>query len=73
MLWLYRRVVFGEIEHKKIKSLKDLNLQERTVFTLLAIVVIFLGIYPMPVLDALKEPTEFIVSQIKYNLSYDLF
>lgn len=50
MLWLYRRVVFGALENKKLKGIKDIDAREAFIFIAIAIVVIVLGIYPTAVL-----------------------
>jgi len=61
-LWLYRRVVFGEISNDNVKSLKDVNQYE--LFTLLPLVflAIVLGIFPNIILDTISVSVENIVS-----------
>ena len=46
-LWMYKRVVFGEIKNQKIGSLVDLNPRELSVLLLLAVGVIWMGVYPL--------------------------
>ena len=43
MLWLAKKVVFGETTNSKITSLKDLNFSESFILIILAIPTIFLG------------------------------
>lgn len=45
-LWMYKRVVFGPIVHAKIADLKDLTINEKLAFLILAFFVLLLGIYP---------------------------
>jgi len=61
-LWLYRRVVFGEISNDNVKSLKDVNQYE--LFTLLPLVflAIVLGIFPNIILDTISVSVENIIS-----------
>ena len=61
-LWLYRRVVFGEVSNENVKSLKDVNKYE--LFTLLPLVflAIVLGIFPNIILDTISVSVENIVS-----------
>jgi NADH-quinone oxidoreductase subunit M len=47
-LWMYKRVIFGAIANDHVASLKDLNSREFLVLGLLAIAVLFMGIYPLP-------------------------
>jgi len=51
MLWLYRRIVFGEITNAEVKKLVDLNKSEMVILSALAIVTILFGIYPDPLLS----------------------
>ncbi len=57
-LWLYRRVVFGEINNLKIKSLTDLNKNEYFILTPLLIMTIVLGFYPSLVLDLISSSVD---------------
>jgi NADH-quinone oxidoreductase subunit M len=47
MLYLYRRVIFGELTKESLKSIRDLNLREIAVFAPLVFVVLWMGIYPL--------------------------
>ena len=57
-LWLYRRVVFGEIKNEKIKSLNDLNKKEYIILTPLLIITLVLGFYPALLLDLISPSAE---------------
>ncbi|GIX11900.1 NADH-quinone oxidoreductase subunit M [Elioraea sp.] len=46
MLWLYRRVIFGLLTRNELKHLLDLSPREVAVFTPLAILTLWMGIYP---------------------------
>jgi NADH-quinone oxidoreductase subunit M len=46
MLWLYRRVFFGEAVKPDVKALKDLSVREMAMMLPLIIAVIWIGIYP---------------------------
>jgi NADH-quinone oxidoreductase subunit M len=46
MLWLYARVMFGEVQHKDVAAMKDLGGREFLFFLPLVIAVLWLGIYP---------------------------
>ncbi|PWE33931.1 NADH-quinone oxidoreductase subunit M [Maritimibacter sp. 55A14] len=50
-LWLYRRVVFGDLIKESLKSITDMTARERWVFAPLVAMTILLGIYPALVLD----------------------
>ncbi|MBO1073536.1 NADH-quinone oxidoreductase subunit M [Roseomonas marmotae] len=46
MLWLYRRVLFGNLTKGEIKSLLDLSPREYLTFAPLVLLTIWMGIYP---------------------------
>ena len=63
MLWLYRRVIFGELKKENLKTITDLNLREIGFFTPLVVLALFMGIYPKPFLDVLHVSVENLVQQ----------
>ena len=50
-LWMYKRVVFGEIANDHVRQLKDINGREFLVLALLAVPVLWMGIQPAPFTD----------------------
>ena len=63
MLWLYRRVIFGELTKENLKSITDLNMREIGFFAPLVVLALFMGIYPKPFLDVLHVSVENLVAQ----------
>lgn len=53
-LWLYRRVVFGELVKTDLLKMPDMSVREWTVFLPLVACVLWLGIYPKPFLNAMN-------------------
>ena len=47
-LWMYKRVIFGEVATRHVAELTDANARELLVLGLLAIAVLWLGLYPAP-------------------------
>jgi len=52
-LWMYKRVIFGPVGNERVAALKDLNGKELTVLVLLAIAVLAMGIYPLPLTEVM--------------------
>ena len=52
-LWMYKRVIFGVVANDHVAKLKDLNLREVIVLAALAIAVLWLGVYPLPVTNVM--------------------
>jgi NADH-quinone oxidoreductase subunit M len=52
-LWLYRRVVFGDLIKESLKTIKDLDRREKLIFAPLVAGTIILGVYPSLILDVI--------------------
>lgn len=53
-LWLVKRVVFGAVGNAKVAALQDLTPREFFMLGVLAIAVLWMGIYPAPFTDAMQ-------------------
>jgi len=49
-LWMYKRVFFGKVANEKVAALTDVRGFDLTALVLLAAVVLFIGLYPEPLL-----------------------
>ena len=58
MLYLYRRVIFGELTKEDLKKIVDVSPREIAVFAPLIFIVFFMGIYPIPFLDVMHSSVE---------------
>jgi NADH-quinone oxidoreductase subunit M len=47
-LWMYKRVIFGEVANRHVEELTDANTRELLVLGLLAVAVLWLGLHPAP-------------------------
>ncbi len=52
-LWLYRRVIFGELIKESLKQINDLSAREKWVMAPLVAMTLVLGLYPALVLDVI--------------------
>lgn len=52
-LWMYKRVYLGPVANDHVKELKDINAREFLMLSLLAIAVLWMGLYPKPFTDAM--------------------
>lgn len=50
-LWMYKRVVFGTVVSPGVEGLTDITSREIIVLTILAIAVLWLGVYPLPLTE----------------------
>ncbi|MGH7319631.1 MAG: proton-conducting transporter membrane subunit, partial [Candidatus Rokuibacteriota bacterium] len=56
MLWMYQRVVFGEVRHAEVRGLPDLNARELLTLVPIVILIVWIGVYPAP-FTAVTEPS----------------
>ncbi|MDD2700517.1 MAG: NADH-quinone oxidoreductase subunit M [Sideroxydans sp.] len=47
-LWMYKRVVFGAIANDHVRHLHDIGAREKLIMLVLAITVLVMGLYPLP-------------------------
>ncbi len=52
-LWMFKRVYLGPVANEDVKHLKDINGREILMLSLLAIAVLYMGIYPKPFTDVM--------------------
>ncbi len=53
-LWMFKRVYFGPVANDDVKGLSDINSREFLMLSLLAIAVLYMGIYPKPFTDVMN-------------------
>jgi len=63
-LWTFQRMFLGEL-NPKYKDLPDVNGRELFTLIPLGIIIIFLGIYPAPLLDLIKTSLNELVEVVK--------
>ena len=63
-LWMVKRVVFGEIVHQHVRELMDLNKREFLMFGLLAILTLYMGLYPKPFTDVMHASVVNLLSHV---------
>ncbi len=64
LLWMYQRVVFGEVKNPKLEGLKDMNAREIFVLAPIFILIVWIGIYPTTFLKVSDRSTAKVVKQI---------
>ena len=69
MLWLYRRVVFGEITNPHVADMKDLTAREYFYFVPLMLGVIWLGVHPTMISRAISPAVARTLKQIEAPLA----
>jgi NADH-quinone oxidoreductase subunit M len=65
MLWMFQRVMFGELSNPKNQVLKDLNAREIVIMVPLVILIFVMGVYPTPFIDKMNPAIEKLITQTK--------
>ena len=61
-LWLYRRVVFGDLIKEALKTITDMTTRERAIFAPLVAATLILGVYPSLVTDLIGPSVQALVT-----------
>ena len=64
LLWLYQRVMFGNITNPLNENLPDLNGREYATLMPLVFLAFWIGIYPAPLFHVLEAPVERLVRTV---------
>ncbi len=63
-LWMLKRVVFGEVVHESVATLKDINARETLILGVLAVAVLALGLYPAPLVDVMHASIDNLIQHV---------
>ena len=63
-LWLVKRVFYGEVANKAVAGLKDLGAREWLLMTVLAVMVLGIGIWPYPLIEMMEASVQNLVEHI---------
>ena len=67
-LWLYRKIVFGELTKTSLKGILDMNKREIAVFLPLVLLTLWMGIYPNSFLDPMAPAVDKLVGDYQAAL-----
>jgi NADH-quinone oxidoreductase subunit M len=65
LLWLYQRTMLGPITNVKNLTIPDMNLRELAVFAPLIAWALWIGVYPKPYFEVLRQPVAEIVERVR--------
>jgi len=68
MLWLYKRVIFGNLVNKDLLKIPDLNKSEIFILWSLAIPILFFGFYPEPLINTIEVSINDLIKMYDLNL-----
>ncbi|CUH63975.1 NADH-quinone oxidoreductase subunit M [Thalassovita autumnalis] len=68
-LWLYRRVVMGDLIKESLKTISDMTVRERAIFAPLVVMTLLLGVYPPLVTDIIGPSVEALINNYQLALA----
>jgi len=79
MLWMYQRVIFGPIKNEENAQLIDLSRREVIIFVPIVALMLFMGLYPRPLLTRMEKSVEATLARVtasqqshRAHLSHDV-
>ena len=66
-LWMYKRVIFGEIRNSAVKEMKDINAREFAILAVLAVAVLGMGLLPEPFIAVIHQAADNLMAQIAHS------
>jgi NADH-quinone oxidoreductase subunit M len=63
-LWMYKRVYFGPIVNEQVAKLKDLSSRELGLLSVMALLVLFMGLYPKPFTDTMHQSVASLLAHV---------
>ena len=63
-LWMFKRVYFGPVTNDNVRKLKDINAREFFMLSVLAVAVLWMGIYPKPFTDVMEASVDHLIKQV---------
>ncbi|QKS27565.1 MAG: NADH-quinone oxidoreductase subunit M [Accumulibacter sp.] len=63
-LWMYKRVVFGNVANHHVAELSDINGREFLVFVLFAIGALGMGLYPQPFTEVMHSSVDELLRHV---------
>jgi NADH-quinone oxidoreductase subunit M len=63
-LWMVKRVAFGEIANDHVRELTDINRREFLILGVMAIAVLYMGIYPKPFTDVMHASVQALMQHV---------
>jgi NADH-quinone oxidoreductase subunit M len=63
-LWMVKRVIFGDIANDNVRTLTDINAREMSILAVLALLVLFMGLYPKPFTDVMHVSVDALLKHV---------
>jgi len=72
LLWMYQRVIFGEVTHEENRGLRDLSVREWALVGPLVLFIVWIGVYPTVFTGPTEATVEALIAQVQSKASVAL-
>jgi NADH-quinone oxidoreductase subunit M len=69
LLWMYQRVIFGEVAHPANRSLHDLSPREWALLVPVVVFIVWIGVYPTAFTGKTEATIEALIAQVRAKAS----
>src|SRR5882672_9308022 len=69
LLWMYQRVIFGEVVHEANRALRDLSPREWAVLVPVIVLIVWIGVYPGAFTGKTEAAVEALIAQVQNKTS----
>jgi NADH-quinone oxidoreductase subunit M len=66
-LWMYKRVVFGAVANEQVAHLKDINAREFLILAVLAVLTLWMGLWPQPFAEVLHVSVNDLLAHVSFS------
>ncbi len=63
-LWMYKRVIFGQVANAQVAALEDIDGREFLILALLAVCILALGLYPLPLTEVMHASVNHLLDHV---------
>ena len=65
MLWMFQRVVWGEVTHEENRKISDLTVREYVVLVPLVVLMFWIGVYPKSFMSKTEASVQHLITQVQ--------
>ena len=66
-LWMFKRIAMGDVTNDKVGALSDLSSREFLTLGIMAIMVLFMGLYPKPFTDVMHVSVDALLQHVSIS------
>jgi NADH-quinone oxidoreductase subunit M len=70
MLWMFQRVMFGEVDKEENRGLKDLSIREAAILLVMVFFIIQFGVYPKPYIDRMEPSVKLVLKRVEERTAH---